>query len=663
MLKLIKRSGRKIAASVMAAGLALANASYFQTVDFSSVYVSAATGEYLTWKQSDPRWGSVRLGGSWETIRQSGCAVTSVAMLLVKSGNFDESTINPGTLCEFLTKNGGLDSSGCIYWGKISELCPSFTFAGTGMLYGNTAEEKAAEYKSYIDQGYYLVADVRYSGHWVAIDRVENGVVYMLDPAAGSSEILFDQYNFKGCTCVKLFRSGDQPIRNTEPAVDSSVTYETGSYVTTDSLRIRESASTSSATLDVLDNGTSVKVEDISGCWGKVTVDGVTGWICLNYAEKTADEEEIQVPEVVIPETVEYLTGEYVTNDVINYRSAPTTSADSFGLIQNGVGLKVTEISDNWGKTNYNGNDCWICLDYADRTGDLITEEAASEEVVSEEISLEEVAEEETVSEETEISEENDDSVLTDEESQATEEISEEELPSDEEIVLEEQTEIAENADSADSEPETAEEVFESAEEIADESQEANEGLPYITNDYLNFRAQRGVSVSNPAICVISPYEIVSVTEIADNWGKIEYNGQTGWICLSYADAVEENESQTEESVMDTVSNETAAETDETVLTVNSGDVQDTQEVSDSELAAADVQDDNAVESDQNTEDEIMILKGDINQDGIVNILDIVEMAKMILQISDKNIIADLNGDGVVSVSDYIALKLILIGE
>lgn len=670
MLKLIKRSGRKIAASVIAAGLALANASYFQTVDFSNVYVSAATGEYLTWKQSDPRWADIRLGGSWETIRQSGCAVTSVAMLLVKSGNFDETTINPGTLCEFLTNNGGLDRSACIYWGKVSQLCPSFTFEGTGLLYGTTAEEKAAEYKSYLDQGYYLVADVKYSGHWVAIDRVENGVVYSIDPAAGTSNVLFDQYNFRGCTCVKLFKSADQPIRSLEPTVDSSVTYETGSYVTTDSLRIRENASTSSDTLDILENNTKISVEDVSGCWGKVSVNGVTGWVCLNYAEKTADETENTVVEEAVAETKEFLTGEYVTNDVINFRSAPTTSADSFGLIQNGVVLQVSQISENWGKTSYNEKECWICLDYADRTGDLVTEETVNEEVsveeaVAEETAAEEAVVEEAVAEETETeeavleeavteeeSEETDDSVMTDEELTETETVSEDEQQTVEEV-LEEQNEATEEAAATDSEPETAE----TTEDAVEELQIDEEAVPYITIDALNFRAQRGVSAANPPICVISPYEIVEVKEIADNWGKIEYKGQTGWICLSYAEVIGEKESSPEETAADTVTADVNVETEETSEVSDEEIVLDTQTVSDSEQTSE------TIENVQNSEEVTETIKGDINHDGIVNILDIVEIAKMILQISDKNLCADITGDGNVSVSDFVALKRILIGE
>ena len=87
MFKNLKSCRKRIIAAVSAAVIAFSSATYFQMHDVS--IVQAANGEYRTWKQSDPRWGSIRLGGSSETISQSGCAVTSVAMLLVKAGYFD----------------------------------------------------------------------------------------------------------------------------------------------------------------------------------------------------------------------------------------------------------------------------------------------------------------------------------------------------------------------------------------------------------------------------------------------------------------------------------------------------------------------------------------------------------------------------------------------
>lgn len=365
MFKNSKSGIKKVVAAVSAVALAFSNAAYFSVRDIC--IVEAASGEYKTWKQSDSRWGSIYLGGSSETISQSGCAITSIAMLLVKAGYFDEADFNPGVFCEFMNANRGLDGSGNVYWGVVSKLVPDFAFCGTAYLYGSTEEEKTAEIKSYLDQGYYLVADVRYSGHWVAVDRVENGTVYMIDPARNTSDIMFEQYDFRGSTRVKMYKPGGNIVPVTPPVVSKPVTYETGSYVTTSALNVRTEPSTNGAKIDLIENNTQVNVTEISGNWGKISINGQTGWICLDYSFRTGDIKE---------EIISYTTGTYKVNDVINYRESPDVYSQTYGLIHTGTVLDITEISGIWGKTVYSGKECWICLEYADRTGDITVTEA-----------------------------------------------------------------------------------------------------------------------------------------------------------------------------------------------------------------------------------------------------------------------------------------------
>lgn len=365
MFKNLKSCRKRIIAAVSAAVIAFSSATYFQMHDVS--IVQAANGEYRTWKQSDPRWGSIRLGGSSETISQSGCAVTSVAMLLVKAGYFEETDFDPGVFCNFMNSNGGLDGYGNIYWGVVSKLVPDFAFCGTAYLYGSTEEEKTAEIKSYLDQGYYLVADVRYSGHWVAVDRVENGTVYMIDPARNTSDIMFDQYDFHGSTRVKMYKTGGNVVPVTPPAVTKPVSYEVGSYVTTSALNVRTEPSTNGSKIDLVENNTQINVTEVSKNWGKVSVNGQTGWICLDYTFRTGDIKE---------ETVSYTTGTYKLTDVLNYRESPDVYSQTYGLVHTGTVLDITEVSGVWGKTVYNGKECWVCLEYADRIGDITVTEA-----------------------------------------------------------------------------------------------------------------------------------------------------------------------------------------------------------------------------------------------------------------------------------------------
>ena len=48
---------------------------------------ASAAEDFRLWRQNDERWGSCPIGGS--TIRQSGCYMTSIAMVAVASGARD----------------------------------------------------------------------------------------------------------------------------------------------------------------------------------------------------------------------------------------------------------------------------------------------------------------------------------------------------------------------------------------------------------------------------------------------------------------------------------------------------------------------------------------------------------------------------------------------
>ena len=55
---------------------------------------------------------------------------------------------------------------------------------------------------------------------------------------------------------------------------------------------------------------------------------------------------------------------------------------------------------------------------------------------------------------------------------------------------------------------------------------------------------------------------------------------------------------------------------------------------------------------------------GDLNLDGIINILDVIEMVSLILENSDYNELADINSDGSVDVVDVIQIvNIILTGN
>ncbi len=62
--------------------------------------------------------------------------------------------------------------------------------------------------------------------------------------------------------------------------------YSTGTYKPSeiDGLNIRSGASTSYSKVGTIVSGTNFVVTEVNGIWGKTTCNGVTGWVCLDYA-------------------------------------------------------------------------------------------------------------------------------------------------------------------------------------------------------------------------------------------------------------------------------------------------------------------------------------------------------------------------------------------
>jgi hypothetical protein len=54
---------------------------------------------------------------------------------------------------------------------------------------------------------------------------------------------------------------------------------------------------------------------------------------------------------------------------------------------------------------------------------------------------------------------------------------------------------------------------------------------------------------------------------------------------------------------------------------------------------------------------------GDINLDGIINILDVIEMVSLIVENSTFNELADLNSDGMINVVDVIQIVNIILSS
>lgn len=180
----------------------------------SAIYgVYGSSGEISTWKQRGREWSNIRIGNTSKTIGDVGCLVTSIAILIKKSGVSTSGIhpFNPGTFVTALNNIHGFDGANLQY-APISKIVPGFVYQDRVMLDGKTKAEKLALIRKYQENGYYLAVEVagatETSQHWVAIDNVVGEKIFMLDPGSNSTD-MWKQYDWNLTTqfvCFKVER-------------------------------------------------------------------------------------------------------------------------------------------------------------------------------------------------------------------------------------------------------------------------------------------------------------------------------------------------------------------------------------------------------------------------------------------------------------------------
>lgn len=243
---------------------------------------TAATEDYHLWRQMDPRWADVAIGGS--TIRRSGCLVTSIAILAAHSGTRDPNTFNPGTFANDMSALGGFTSGGAIAsWATITQVLPEVRVVDYTSFKSSDQAGKAAEIKARMDQGYYVVVNVNW--HWVFVEGVVGDDVYMIDPAK-DDVLMFDAYDNANIIEYEVFTGKNPPPAFSAP-VEGSV-YETGEYCYTgeDDLDVYAAGTnaTNSDPVAQLRNGHIVNVIAINadnGSKGYAMVNGIRVWLDL----------------------------------------------------------------------------------------------------------------------------------------------------------------------------------------------------------------------------------------------------------------------------------------------------------------------------------------------------------------------------------------------
>jgi len=130
----VHRAGRVSALRrtfVWSVGILAAAAIFFGAPPFFAWkhVISSSGGRYFVHRvvipvpvftQNDPRWTFQLLGPTIETLGQSGCAVTSAAMVLSAYGV----DTDPDRLNQYLTTHAGYTPNGWLFWEKAAEVAP-----------------------------------------------------------------------------------------------------------------------------------------------------------------------------------------------------------------------------------------------------------------------------------------------------------------------------------------------------------------------------------------------------------------------------------------------------------------------------------------------------------------------------------------------------------
>ena len=92
-----------------------------------AIYGGIDSGEYVNWRQSGQSWSNIKIGNTNSTLGQIGCLVTSISILIEKSGcNSTIIPFNPGTFLEALNKNNAFDSGGNLQYAGVTRAVPNF---------------------------------------------------------------------------------------------------------------------------------------------------------------------------------------------------------------------------------------------------------------------------------------------------------------------------------------------------------------------------------------------------------------------------------------------------------------------------------------------------------------------------------------------------------
>ena len=129
----------------------------------------------------------------------------------------------------------------------------------------------------------------------------------------------------------------------------------------TSTLRIRESASTSSAVLGTIRNGSTFDIISKSGSWYQIKYNGITGYVHGDYVKEVESSSAISTKGKV-----------YNVSTNLRVRSGASTSSSVLGYLTNNTEVNIVGSEGEWYKIQYNGGYGYVSKEYITTNGNSV---------------------------------------------------------------------------------------------------------------------------------------------------------------------------------------------------------------------------------------------------------------------------------------------------
>lgn len=304
-----QNSGKKIFSAVSAFVMSLCFMIPTASMAEDVVYPETASvsgsvyDEYRSWSQLDKRWGDTPMGRS--TIRQSGCLLTSLAIMSVHSDSIDSTAMenleitdieqfNPSVLANAYTNVNGFTSGGAIAsWGTVHQLIPQIEWGKDDYLLSTEKYSAASELSTMMSEGWHIIARVAlpYGGfHWVYIEDVKNdGNIVMCDPAKDESD-LYTAYP-DGLQGEYWALKGNNPpdvSYNIPVVTEPEIRNDKDEYFLNSENPINVYSDIGNRNVSVvLTKGNVVNISEYNGSYGLIESDDFTGWVDVSMLVRT----------------------------------------------------------------------------------------------------------------------------------------------------------------------------------------------------------------------------------------------------------------------------------------------------------------------------------------------------------------------------------------